>query len=258
MKKRKFHLLYLTAVLVSLFSLSVHIVGAITPDPTDVWYFDSSDVFWRPNNYVDIQYAEDLYLYAIDTDLDNQILVNTTVTLLSISSIDASEGTVDFTASGRDAEYSFAWSSSTPYISSVEGEITSLSIGEFQNSRLILTIAATSTTTSMTLINCGNRGEPQTINGVTNSSFNAGTSILTLNVTHASSQEIEIVWGVSGLIVTSVVAAAGFTSIVLIAGMFYGLGVKKPFEYYVGLALGVSILFITVLVVAELPILTGA
>jgi len=120
---------------------------------------------------------------------------------------------------------------------------------------LTLTIDASSSTTSTTKIDCGSRGEPRTIEGATNSSFNSGTNILTLNVTHASSQEIEIVWGISGLIVTSIVAAAGFTSIVFIAGMFYGLGANKEIEYYISLALGVAILFIVTLVVAELPIL---
>ncbi len=83
-------------------------------------------------------------------------------------------------------------------VTNLQANITSLS---FANNKLTLTIDSPSGTTSTTKVYCGVRGEPiaiYTANGTLTWSYNASTTILTLNVTHASPTRILVYWKFPG------------------------------------------------------------
>jgi len=64
-----------------------------------------------------------------------------------------------------------------------------------------LTIDSPTGTTSTTKVYCGIRGEPMaiyTVNGTLTWSYNASTTTLTLNVTHASPTRILVYWKFPG------------------------------------------------------------
>jgi hypothetical protein len=75
--------------------------------------------------------------------------------------------------------------------------VTGLSylISDVTYSSQILTIQVngTSGTTSTTYVYLGNKGEPTTVTGASYT-YNSGTKILTLTVTHSSSQEVVLYW----------------------------------------------------------------
>jgi len=199
MKKQAF-LLCLIVLSVSLFSLAnvSFTTSPPAPNPNEVWYFDSDEVFWRPNSNIDIKYADDLYLYAVDTNLDNQIIVNETVTLFNLTNINSSSGTLTFTASGRNAQYNFTWSpSNQPYVRNVEGTLTYVDIAEYVDGEIIDSLSFTLNGTGISIIPvfCAGKGEPTTVYDVTLSSYDETSQIATLNASHSSFVTGIVEWG---------------------------------------------------------------
>jgi hypothetical protein len=81
---------------------------------------------------------------------------------------------------------------------STDKEITSTL---YANDKLTFTVSAPSGTTSTTMVYCGDKGEPTTIqatNGTLTWSYNASTRILTLNVTHVDPAETVVNWRMLG------------------------------------------------------------
>lgn len=71
----------------------------------------------------------------------------------------------------------------------------------YANRKLTLTIDATSGTTSTTKVYCGDEGEPTAVyatNGTLTWSYNASTTILTLNVVHDGPANILVDWRIPG------------------------------------------------------------
>jgi len=80
-------------------------------------------------------------------------------------------------------------------------EKVSLMNWEFANQHLTFTVSAPSGTTSISKVYCGDKGEPMTVctsNGTLAWSYNASTTILTLNVVHASPASILVDWRIPG------------------------------------------------------------
>jgi len=83
-------------------------------------------------------------------------------------------------------------------VTSLASSITSLS---YSFNKLSLTISLPSNMTSTNKVYCGIRGEPiaiYTANGTQTWSYNASTTILTLNITHKSPSRITIYWKLPG------------------------------------------------------------
>jgi len=76
----------------------------------------------------------------------------------------------------------------------------------FENDELDLSISASSGTTTTTEVFCGVKGKPKSVNGVNSWDWNSGTSTVTLTVNHASSHDVQILWGgsASGLFTLTV------------------------------------------------------
>jgi len=74
-------------------------------------------------------------------------------------------------------------------------EITSTSstIGSLSSEELTITISAWSGETSITQLYCGSQEEPFSVTGASYS-YNPSTNILTLTVTHSSSEEVTVSW----------------------------------------------------------------
>ena len=83
-------------------------------------------------------------------------------------------------------------------VTNLASSITSLS---YSFNKLSLTIASPSNMTSINKVYCGITGEPiaiYTANGTQTWSYNASTTILTLNITHKSPSRITIYWKLPG------------------------------------------------------------
>ena len=87
---------------------------------------------------------------------------------------------------------------SYPYVTSASHRVTAMN---FADNHLTFTVTASSGTTSTTKVYCGAKGEPIAIypaNGTLTWSYDASTTILTLNVTHTSPTRILVYWKFPG------------------------------------------------------------
>ncbi|MDH5733500.1 MAG: hypothetical protein OEY88_06930 [Candidatus Bathyarchaeota archaeon] len=98
------------------------------------------------------------------------------------------------------AYYSKIWKPSRPYLISTDKEIT---YSSYSNERLRFTVSNENFagSTSTTKVCCGDKGEPTTVQATNETltwSYNTSTTILTLNVTHASPTRILVYWKFPG------------------------------------------------------------
>lgn len=185
---------------------------SIIPVVAGANYFESDNVYFRANPNVIVKYAADLYFDVFEMDDSTYLRVNNTIVLLNITALNAAQATVVFNASGRDAIYEFGWQPANPYVSTLDGEITNLDVSAFSVPTLALnfTVNATAATTSVTSVYCGARGEPESVVGATSSSYNGSTTILTVNIIHASPTDISISW-----LTASTPAPSGFDAVII-------------------------------------------
>lgn len=111
-------------------------------------------------------------------------------------------------------------------VTNLASSITSLS---YASNKLTLTIDSPTGTTSTTKVFCGIRGEPiaiYTANGTLTWSYNTSTTILTLNVTHASPTRILVYWKFPGDIDND--GDVDYDDFIIIAGA-YGTCEGDPF-----------------------------
>jgi len=113
---------------------------------------------------------------------------------LTLNDLDLNLGIISFTANGTYIDYVLRWSKPEPYLTELEGSITSLSLNGFEEDSLVFSVGGNSGTTSTAQVYCGSLGEPSSVTGASTWSYNPITEVATASGTHASDIVFTFLW----------------------------------------------------------------
>jgi len=161
-------------------------------------FYDASEVVhWQITSYIKIFYLKN----TVDQEYPQGTQYNFTIYLSMSSTSDIDETLHGLSSTRTQTVY---YSDFLPYDEDnplkVASECSPL-IGVYGSDVLTLTVYGYSGTTTITQVHCGVKGKPTAVyasNGTLTWSYNASTTVLTLNVTHASPTRVLIYWKIPG------------------------------------------------------------